>query len=605
MTTASRCLFAFAFASAPTLAAQELVPLHTFDGAAGNEVLGSSVCVGPDLTGDGKGEVLIGVPNAIENGLYVAGRVEVRNGATGAVLYACQGEVTLRHLGFRVATSPDLDGDGVPDLLLAGNGSATALAGSVRVASGATGAPIRTVTGTSPGEQFGDALACIGDVDGDGSADFAVGAPGEWMHGIGSVRVYSGANGTMIRSYSGGGSGDNLGFAVAGIGDVTLDGVPDFAMGAPGDNVSDFGEIWIASGSSGEIVRETDGVVPSGLLGFSIAGLGPIDLDGIPDYVVGAPGVKNGAGSAIAFSGKTGKPLKTVKPPAAVESVGSAVAGIGDVTGDGVGDFAVGAPSAEPGGAVRVYSGASGKLIGSCAGATAGEHFGYAVAAGDVNGDGLPDLAVGAWGADPGAHPNAGQATVYSLVELIGLGGQGTKKAVMALQRHAAQPDADAFGKIELSAQGDLFKFVVDVQKLDAPPVGSAYHVFLETAPESDAYTEIALLVASGKGKWKVLLSSDGSAPSVLGVLVFAPLAGRRVEIRDDTGIVYLACVLPPLFGVPNLHVKIPLAPVNAAAGSGQLSLTFNAATGVSVFDLATKSLETEVVYSGGSRRRP
>src|SRR6185295_16995485 len=97
-----------------------------------------------------------------------------------------------------------------------------------------------------------------------------------------------------------------------------------------------------------------------------------------------------------------------------------AVAGVGDLNGDGKSDFIIGAPYADPGGltdggSAYVYSGATGALLYQKDGTALGDNFGNAVAGvGDVNGDGVADFMVGAQTADPGGIFNAGAAFVYS-----------------------------------------------------------------------------------------------------------------------------------------------------------------------------------------------
>ena len=91
-----------------------------------------------------------------------------------------------------------------------------------------------------------------------------------------------------------------------------------------------------------------------------------------------------------------------------------------DVDGDGVPDFIVGAPNAEPPagdteGIAYVYSGADGSLLYEKVGAVARDHLGSSVSgAGDVNGDGNDDFIAGATGADPGGLDRAGSVFVFS-----------------------------------------------------------------------------------------------------------------------------------------------------------------------------------------------
>ena len=91
--------------------------------------------------------------------------------------------------------------------------------------SGATGRILYSV----PGDQawFGHAVSGVGDIDGDGSWDFAVADPE-----AGTASLYSGADGALLRELHGDEAGDRFGEAVAGAGDVNGDGVPDVVVGS-------------------------------------------------------------------------------------------------------------------------------------------------------------------------------------------------------------------------------------------------------------------------------------------------------------------------------------------------------------------------------------
>jgi len=147
--------------------------------------------------------------------------------------------------------------------------------------------------------------------------------------------------------------------------------------------------------------------------------VGDCDLDGSSDVIVGAYWSKKGKGSAVVFSGKTGKQLFKVQGRNAGTLFGLAVGSSADVDNDGTADFVVGAPLEERRGkrvgVVRVYSGRDGKVLHELAGRDDGERFGFALnTAGDVDQDGFGDFIVGAPGARVNKSSAPGAARVYS-----------------------------------------------------------------------------------------------------------------------------------------------------------------------------------------------
>ncbi len=136
-------------------------------------------------------------------------------------------------------------------------------------------------------------------------------------------------------------------------------------------------------------------------LGTALANAGDVDGDGVDDLVVGAPGAPGGQGYARVHSGATGAQLLRVLDPGGPDLFGAAVCAAGDLDGDGRGDIAIGAPgsAAVPGGGrVRIVSGATGAILFDLA-ATGddGNAFGAALAAlPDLSGGGKPELLVGA-----------------------------------------------------------------------------------------------------------------------------------------------------------------------------------------------------------------
>jgi hypothetical protein len=158
-------------------------------------------------------------------------------------------------------------------------------------------------------------------------------------------------------------------------------------------------------------------------LGASVAGIGDVNGDLIPDMLHGSPGSNSGGmtanGKVQIRSGADGSQIDRVLGAATGDELGAAVANAGDVTGDGVDDFLCGAPfnngGAADGGAVYLYNGATRALVRTWLGADAGGHFGAAISGGvDLDGDTVPDVVIGAPDAEVGGLTAAGRAFAYS-----------------------------------------------------------------------------------------------------------------------------------------------------------------------------------------------
>ncbi len=421
------------FLSSP--ASAQFTLLYQIDGDTANIQLGYSVASAGDVNGDGRADFIVGARFAAPGGLFQAGAAYVYSGADGALLYQKDAAAAGDNFGISVGGAGDVNSDGKADFIVGAphtDPGGLGNAGSAYVYSGATGTLLFQKDGAAAGDVLGVSVAGAGDVNGDGRADFIVSAYGADPGGLGdagSAYVYSGATGTLLFQKDGAAAGDQLGSSVAEAGDVDGDGKADFIVGAnradPG-GLGDAGSAYVYSGATGTLLFQKDGAAAGDVLGVSVAGAGDVNGDGKADFIIGVlladPGGRIDAGFAFVYSGATGTLLFQKDGAAAGDELGWSVAGAGDVNGDGRADFIIGARFADPGGidaagSAYIYSGTTGLLLFQKDGVVADDALGLSVAvAGDVNGDGRADVIIGAPGADPGGFTAAGSAFVYSLL---------------------------------------------------------------------------------------------------------------------------------------------------------------------------------------------
>lgn len=392
--------FLTGFALAPQLGARQQYELP---GEAGSiEYFGHSLASLGDLDGDGVFDFAVGVPYATSCGSR--GEVRVHSGAEGVLLMTVDDCGERGSFGYSVAGVGDLNGDGVRDLVVGAPyfaGVGVGHPGAAAALSGLDGTVLHRITGDRAHDSFGISVAGLGDVDLDGFPDWAVGATDDGQTpplGQGYVRVVSGASGATIRTLNrSGASASRYGQSVLGPGDVNVDGVPDVLVGAGNGG----GSVQMRSGLDGSVLWTRTGPPGAGF-GWDSDRAGDVDADGELDLVVGS---SSGALVRI-LRARDGAVVRELQG-ASGDFFGGAVAGLGDLDQDGFGDFAVGAKWEDTQlfsvGAVHVYSGRFGTLLRRFSGHSSYDRYGIALAAaGDLDQDGRIELLIGASQGDNG-----------------------------------------------------------------------------------------------------------------------------------------------------------------------------------------------------------
>jgi hypothetical protein len=372
-----------------------------------------------DIDGDGASDFVIGDSGG-------TGQLLVFSGATRTVLRSIGNPSppppnSGDDFGEIIAVLGDVDFDGAPDILASDFFNETVNGnpgqGQVYLVSGATGSLLRTLDDPQPqiSAAFGSGLASAGDLTGDGVPDILVGAylqDSAQGSQQGDVFVFNGATGSLLLTLNNPDPPDIQtpffgGGGLASAGDINGDTVPDIAVGAPGTN--DHGRVFIFSGVNGVLLRTLDNPSPPMFFGDFGDAVASADVNGdqVPDLLVGAP-TNDLDGQVFIFSGATGSLLRSIGNPVPQNNVGSlfgvTLDFMDDVSGDGIPDVVVGAPSVQVNGfthgRVYVFNGATGGVLATIENPitpTVSSGFGIAVnAIGDVNSDGISDVVVGA-----------------------------------------------------------------------------------------------------------------------------------------------------------------------------------------------------------------
>ncbi|MDQ0464136.1 Ca2+-binding RTX toxin-like protein [Caulobacter ginsengisoli] len=402
------------------------------NGEATADFAGFSVASAGDVNGDGYDDLIIGAVQAgavdVGASYVVFGKasgfaanlnLSTLNGING---FKITGEANSDHSGQSVASAGDINGDGYDDVIVGAAyadsngvnagatyvvfGKAAGFAAEINLSS-LNGVNGFQITGEAANDKSGWSVASAGDVNGDGYADLIIGARDADPHGSNSGAAYvvlgkaggfaanldlSSLDGTNGFQVNGEAFGDSAGYFVASAGDVNGDGYGDVIIGAlyADPNGADSGASYVLFGKAGGFGANFELSTLDGTNGFQISGeaagdfsgravnaAGDVNGDGYDDLIIGAPGADpngNASGAGYVMFGKAAGfaanlDLSTldgtngfkIDGEATLDDAGASVASAGDLNGDGVDDLIVGATRASPHGTA---SGASYVIFG-------------------------------------------------------------------------------------------------------------------------------------------------------------------------------------------------------------------------------------------------
>jgi hypothetical protein len=338
-------------------------PDWTVTGTQAGEQLGSSVASAGDVNGDGYSDVIVGSPQYVDGGIQT-GKVFVYLGSAAGLAstpaWTVEGDATHLSFGFAVASAGDVNADGYADVIVSATRSGSTSPQDVFLylgsPSGLSTTPAWTFGGTTG---LGTSIACAGDVNGDGYSDIVIGATGLDLGSgpqggafvfLGSAAGPPNTPSTLLTQPS----TRVMGFSVASAGDVNGDGFSDVVVSGrivtPPLVVRQVAYVYLGSPAGLATTPALQAVQGSTGTG-PVASAGDVNGDGFSDLLMGVPhwtGNYPDAGGAFVYlgsaAGMTATPAWSITPFDQGALLGAAVAGAGDVNGDGLADILVGSP---------------------------------------------------------------------------------------------------------------------------------------------------------------------------------------------------------------------------------------------------------------------
>ncbi len=261
--------FGIEYGAAYVLSGFDGEEIFTYSGDGSYDQYGASVAGLGDLNNDGYEDFAVGAYGNDTVDIN-AGLARVYSGIDGSLLYEYYGATFSEQLGWSIGLSGDINNDGYDDFYLNDD-----------IYSGADGLQIAI-----------DRVATeyAGDVNADGYDDQIAGIRTDDTNGenSGAAFVYSGLDGALLYAFYGGEENDRFGDSVSAIGDINGDGYDDIAVGAPYDKeiYTEAGSVYIYSGVDGSLIYHLSGGGKNYYFGGDIEGVGDVNADGIPDIIV-------------------------------------------------------------------------------------------------------------------------------------------------------------------------------------------------------------------------------------------------------------------------------------------------------------------------------